>query len=99
VWPRSGAIGIPSAPGASSGNVVALIINAGVVLSSIGLAIGLGLSVLAGIGVSKILFQGSGFDPIAMGGAFAVLVAATLVASWLPARRATAIAPTTALRN
>lgn len=96
---RTREIGIRMALGASSSNVVSLIIKEGVVLSSIGLAIGLGLSVLAGIGVSKILFQGSGFDPIAMGGAFAVLVAATLVASWLPARRATAIAPTTALRN
>ncbi len=96
---RTREIGIRMALGASSGNVVSLIIKEGVVLSSIGLAIGLGLSVLAGIGVSKILFQGSGFDPIAMGGAFAVLVAATLVACWLPARRATAIAPTTALRS
>jgi ABC-type antimicrobial peptide transport system permease subunit len=63
------------------------------------LAVGLGLSVVAGIGVSKILFQGSGIDPLAMGAAFAVLVGATLAASWLPARRATGIAPTTALRS
>ena len=96
---RTREIGIRMALGASSGNVVSLIVKEGLVLSSIGLAIGLGLSLLAGIGVSNILFQGSGFDPIAMGAALAVLIGATLVASWLPARRATAIAPTTALRS
>jgi predicted permease len=96
---RTREIGIRMALGASSGNVVSLIVKEGIVLSSIGLALGLGLSILAGIGVSQILFQGSGFDPIAIGAALAVLVGATLVASWLPARRATSIAPTTALRN
>lgn len=96
---RTREIGIRMALGASSGNVVSLIVKEGLVLSAIGLALGVGLSVLAGIGVSKILFQGSGFDPLAMGGALAVLIGATLVASWLPARRATAIAPTTALRS
>jgi predicted permease len=96
---RTREIGIRMALGASSGNVVSLIVKEGIVLSSIGLALGLGLSILAGIGVSQILFQGSGFDPLAIGVALAVLIAATLVASWLPARRATAIPPTTALRS
>ncbi|TAK12912.1 MAG: FtsX-like permease family protein [Acidobacteria bacterium] len=96
---RTREIGIRMALGASSGNVVSLIIKEGVVLSSIGLALGLGLSILAGIGVSNLLFQGSSFDPIAMGAALTVLVAATIAASWIPARRATGIAPTTALRS
>lgn len=96
---RTREIGIRMALGASSGNVVSLIVKEGIVLSSIGLVIGLALSFGAGIGVSNILFQGSGFDPLAMGAALAVLIGSTLVASWLPARRATNIAPTTALRN
>ncbi len=96
---RTREIGIRMALGASSGNVVSLIVKEGLMLSAIGLALGVGLSVLAGIGVSKILFQGSGIDPLATGAALAVLVGATLLASWLPARRATAIPPTAALRN
>jgi predicted permease len=96
---RTREIGIRMALGASSGNVVSLIVKEGILLSSIGLAIGLALSALAGIGVSNVLFQGSGFDPVSMGAALAVLIGATLAASWLPARRATAIPPTTALRS
>jgi predicted permease len=96
---RTREIGIRMALGASSRNVVSLIVKEGILLSSVGLAIGLALSALAGIGVSNILFQGSGFDPLSMGAALAVLVGATLAASWLPARRATAIPPTTALRS
>ena len=96
---RTREIGIRMALGASSGNVVSLIVKEGLMLSSIGLALGLGLSILAGIGVSKILFQGSAYDPLAMGAALAVLIGSTVFASWLPARRATHIAPTMALRN
>ena len=96
---RTREIGIRMALGASSGNVVSLIVKEGVMLSAIGLALGIGLSLLAGVGVSQILFQGGSFDPVAMSAALAVLIASTLLASWLPARRATAIPPTTALRS
>lgn len=96
---RTREIGIRMALGASSGNVVSLIVKEGVMLSAIGLVLGIGLSLLAGIGVSQILFQGGSFDPVAMSAALAVLMASTLLASWLPARRATAIPPTTALRS
>ena len=96
---RTREIGIRMALGATPGSVVGLVIKEGVVLSAVGLSIGMGLSVLAAIGVRSLLFQASAFDPIASAGALVVLTAAAFAASWIPARRATKVAPITALRN
>ena len=68
-------------------------------LSLVGLTIGLGLSVLAAIGLRSLLFQASPFDPLTTLSALVVLVVAALAASWIPARRATKVAPITALRG
>lgn len=96
---RTREIGIRMALGATPGSVVSLVIKEGAVLSAAGLTIGLGLSVLAGIGVRSLLFQSSPFDPVATIGALAVLTGAAVAASWIPARRATKVAPVTALRG
>jgi ABC-type antimicrobial peptide transport system permease subunit len=65
----------------------------------VGLAIGLALSLLAAVGLRSLLFQASPFDPFATVAALVVLVASTLAAGWIPARRATRVAPITALRG
>jgi hypothetical protein len=96
---RTREIGIRMALGATPNSVVSLVIKEGAVLSAVGLTIGLGLSLLAAIGLRSMLFQTSAFDPIATGAALLVLVAAAFAASWIPARRATRVAPTTALRG
>jgi ABC-type antimicrobial peptide transport system permease subunit len=84
--------------GAAPRNVIAMMLREGLGLMAAGLAIGLGLSVLAGWLVRGMLFQGRALDLPVVGAAAAILVVATLLASWLPARRATAVQPLQALR-
>lgn len=96
---RTREIGIRMALGATPNSVVGLVIKEGAMLSAVGLTIGLGLSFLAAIGLRSLLFQASPFDPLATIAALAVLVTSAVAASWIPARRATKVAPVTALRN
>jgi len=96
---RTREIGIRMALGATPGSVVSLVIKEGAVLSAAGLTVGLGLSVLAGMGMRSLLFQSSPFDPLATVGALVMLTGAAIAASWIPARRATKVAPVTALRG
>jgi ABC-type lipoprotein release transport system permease subunit len=49
--------------------------------------------------LSELLYEIGPLDPIAFITASLLLATATLVATWLPARRATRIAPTVALRT
>ena len=61
--------------------------------------IGLALSFAATRGLSIFLFGVSAFDPAVFGGVTAALVGAALIASLIPARRATRVDPLVALRN
>ncbi len=94
---RTREIGIRMALGARRGGVLGLILKQGMLLVSVGLLLG----VLAGAGLSttltSLLFV-SPLDPVAFGGTLAVLVLTALAASWIPARRATAIDPIRVLR-
>jgi ABC-type lipoprotein release transport system permease subunit len=54
---------------------------------------------LAALGLRSLLFQASPFDPFTTIAALVVLVASSLAAGWIPARRATRVAPVTALRG
>ena len=64
-----------------------------------GLIIGLLLAFATGRVVASMLYQVSPFDPIAFTVAPLVLALAGLLATWLPARRATRISPMDALRT
>jgi putative ABC transport system permease protein len=95
---RTREIGIRMALGATARDVVSLVMRDGLWLSIAGLVLGLGLSALVVKGVGAFLYDGGSLDAPIVAGAFATLAAAGLLASWVPARRATKIAPTTALR-
>ena len=95
---RTREIGIRMALGATTRDVLSLVMRDGLTLTAVGLFIGLGLSAVAVRGIGGFLFGGGAFDAPIVGGAFATLVADALLASWVPARRATKIEPTTALR-
>ena len=95
---RTREIGIRMALGATSRDVERLVMREGVRTTAIGVAIGLLLA--AGIGklVSGLLYRVSPFDPFVLTAAAVVLSTAAMLACYLPARRATRVAPTEALR-
>ena len=95
---RTREIGIRMALGASPGDVMGMVLREGAFLSAVGVALGLPLAALLGYGVSSLLYGVKPLDPIVFLAAPLALAAAALVATWLPARRATRVTPLTALR-
>jgi predicted permease len=96
---RTREIGIRMALGAQSRTVLWMILREGFVMIASGVGLGILLALGTGKIVSAILFQVSATDPFAFTIAPAVLMIAALLATWLPARRATKISPMTALRT
>ncbi|HUF47617.1 MAG TPA: ABC transporter permease [Vicinamibacterales bacterium] len=95
---RTREIGIRMALGADPRSVVALVLREGLVLSVVGIVVGIGLSVVTGALLRGMLFQGRALDGSVIAVAAGTLALALVAASWIPARRATRVAPTTALR-
>jgi len=61
--------------------------------------VGLPLAALLGIALSSVLYDVKPLDPVVFISAPFVLALAALVATWVPARRATRVSPLTALRE
>ncbi len=95
---RTREIGIRMALGASRTAVQRMILCEGVELLASGLALGLLLALATGKIVSSMLYEVSAVDPLAFASAALLLAIAGLLATWLPARRATRISPLAALR-
>lgn len=96
---RTREIGIRVALGATGRDVVSLVLREGLTMTVIGLVVGVGLSWVAVKGLSSLLFDSGGFDLVVVGAAFVALTSAALLANVLPARRATRVAPTIALKS
>jgi predicted permease len=96
---RTREIGIRMALGAQGKTVQWMILREGFAMVAAGLALGLLLAFGTGKIVSSILFEVSSTDPFAFTIAAVVLMTAALLATWLPARRATKISPMAALRT
>jgi predicted permease len=95
---RTREIGIRMALGARRSAVQNMILREGAAMLAAGLVLGLVLALATGKLVSSVLYEVSALDPVAFTVAPLVLVAAGLLATWLPARRATRIDPMQALR-
>jgi ABC-type antimicrobial peptide transport system permease subunit len=65
----------------------------------IGSVIGLVAAFVLSRALQSVLFDVNGFDPVIYLGVGALLFAATLFASWIPARRASRVDPIIALRT
>jgi putative ABC transport system permease protein len=91
-------IGVRLALGATGGDVFHLVLKKGLKLALFGVGIGLVLSLMAGRLLSTLLFGVGAKDPMTFVGLSLVVVVVTMVASYLPARRATRVDPMVALR-
>ena len=96
---RTREIGIRMALGAHRRDVFALIMRQGAMQTALAVAVGLLLSLAAGRVLAQILYEVSPSDPFALLVSSVMLVAAALLACFLPARRATHIDPIQALRT
>src|SRR6266498_1627387 len=94
---RTREIGIRMALGAQAGAVLRMIMREGAIMLVSGVAIGLLLAVATAKIVSGLLYGVGALDPVAFTVAPAVLTVAALIATWLPARRATRVNPAEAL--
>jgi predicted permease len=95
---RTHEIGIRMAIGASAGRVLGMVLKQGLVLSIIGVSIGLALTFALSTLLREMLNGVNPRDPTIYASGTAVLLAVTLAASWLPARRASHVDPQAALR-
>jgi predicted permease len=96
---RTREIGIRVALGAEHGAVRRMFVRHGVILASVGLLIGFTAAVLLTRWMSALLYGVEAVDPITYAAVGMVLLLATLLASYVPARRATTVDPSVALRS
>jgi putative ABC transport system permease protein len=84
--------------GARSADVIRLVLRETAVILATGLAAGVGLAVPVGKGAASVLYGVRAVDPVSMGAAIVLLALTAILASYLPARRASRLDPTRALR-
>jgi putative ABC transport system permease protein len=95
---RTPEIGIRLALGAGTRDILAMILGAALRLAIIGLAIGVALALALSHTLTSLLYETTGTDPLTFAAVVGVLGAVAIVASYLPARRASRIPPVDALR-
>jgi putative ABC transport system permease protein len=96
---RTREIGIRMALGASSRDVLGLVLRDGFRLTALGVAIGVPLAMLVSLAFTQVFVEIGGLDTGVIGAATIVLIVAATIASGVPARRATRVEPLTALRT
>jgi putative ABC transport system permease protein len=84
--------------GAETSDVLKMIIGRGLLLTGIGLAIGLPLTFAVTYVLRDLIFGIGATDPMTFAGIALALLGASLLACWIPARRATRVDPIIALR-
>lgn len=96
---RTGEIGIRMALGAQRGRVLSMVLREVVLLAALGLAISVPIALAASRLLESFLFGMKPNDPLALIGAALILLSATILAGYLPARNASRIDPMVALRH
>jgi putative ABC transport system permease protein len=95
---RTREFGVRMALGAKAADIVRMVVRQGMAPAAAGVLLGIGGAAAATRLLETLLFETEPLDPVAFGGTAAVLLAAALAACLLPARRATRVDPSTALR-
>ena len=96
---RTREIGIRMALGAAPGGVIGMVMRQGLTVAIAGMAVGLLLAALASRGIASALYGVSAGDPIAWGGAMTLSLMSAAAANFIPARRASKVDPSIALRT
>jgi putative ABC transport system permease protein len=95
---RTQELGIRIALGAGKSDILRLVIGSGLALSLAGIVIGLAGSIALTRVMAAMLYETSPTDPLIFGASATLFLAVALMASYMPARRATRIDPAEALR-
>ena len=95
---RKREFGVRVAMGASSQQIVAAVVREGLLLTAAGLAAGFLLSAVAGMALARFLYGVTATDPPTYLAAFGIMGITSLLACYLPARRASRVDPLVALR-
>jgi putative ABC transport system permease protein len=95
---RTREIGIRAALGATAGNVLVMVLRGGLLLTAIGLVIGIGAAIGLAQFLSSMLFNVHGYDPVTLGFVTVVLTLTAVIACLVPARRAMRVNPIIALK-
>jgi putative ABC transport system permease protein len=96
---RTQEIGVRKALGAGRGDILRMIVGEGLTLTLAGVAIGLAGAVAVSRLIRKLLFEVTPLDPVSYVATAAVLLSVAVLASYVPARRATRVDPVVALRQ
>ncbi|HVE77754.1 MAG TPA: ABC transporter permease [Gemmatimonadaceae bacterium] len=99
VGQRTQEMGVRMALGARPADVFRLVVGRGLRVAALGLVIGAAAALVAGRALSSLLVAVEPRDPLILALVAATLLAVTLLASYLPARRAARIQPAVALRQ
>ena len=96
---RTHELGVRVALGATTDRISRMVINDGLILTGIGVGIGIIGALLLGRVVSSLLFGVSSRDPVTLIAVAVMLGLIAMIASWLPARRAARVDPLIAIRG
>ncbi len=95
---RTREIGVRIALGAGRREVIGMMVRQALIPVAIGLVVGLGLSIGLGVAMAGFLFEANGADPLTLSLVMVVLGGVAFLASYVPAKRASAVDPVEALR-
>jgi putative ABC transport system permease protein len=98
VTQRTGEFGVRLALGAQRADVMGLVLKKGMLLSVLGIMLGIAGALAVERAIRSQLFQAKASDPVVVASAVFAFLFIALVACWMPARRATKVDPMTALR-
>jgi predicted permease len=96
---RTGEIGVRMALGARGADVLRMVMKQGARMIAAGLVLGTAAALAVGRVLASQIPEVVAADPLVLAGAALTLTAAALIASWLPARRASRVDPLQALRQ